>query len=155
MKSASLANQLARVERRTISALLHTPPPLLLAGLGCAALAPSSDVANTFDAPRRGGPLPALLLFLPLALAFALFFLALRPPPPSLPPRRSWLPRLLFPPAPSSSICRRCGRACRASPLSRSYCSWPSSPPSSSRRPRAGGCLWRCCCWRRRMARAR
>lgn len=56
--------------------LIGVPPALLLAGGGCMALAASSDVANTFDAPRRGGPIPALLLFLALALAFILFLLA-------------------------------------------------------------------------------
>jgi uncharacterized membrane protein len=97
MKSASLVNQLVRVARRSISALLHTPPPLLLAGLGCAALAASSDVANTFDSPRRGGPLPAVLLCLALALAVTCFLLALRPLPPWLARRWSWLRLLVFP----------------------------------------------------------
>jgi uncharacterized membrane protein len=97
MKSASLADHLTRVGRRTISALLQTPPPLLLAGLGCVALAASSDVANTFDAPRRGGPLPAVLLCLTLALAFACFLLALRPLPSWLARRWSLLRLLVFP----------------------------------------------------------
>ncbi|MGH2517475.1 MAG: hypothetical protein ACRDHP_17635, partial [Ktedonobacterales bacterium] len=58
--------------------LLHAPVALLVAGAGCMALAASSDIANTFDAPRHGGPWPALLLFLTLALAFGCFLLATR-----------------------------------------------------------------------------
>lgn len=58
--------------------LLRAPAPLLVAGGGCMALAASSDIANTFDAPRRGGPWPALLLFVTLALALLLFILATR-----------------------------------------------------------------------------
>ena len=58
--------------------LLRTPPGLLLAGGGCMALAASSDIANTFDSPRRGGPAPALLLCLTLALAFVCFLLSAR-----------------------------------------------------------------------------
>jgi hypothetical protein len=51
---------------------------VLLTGLGCMALAISSDVANTFDAPRRGGPLPAMLLLITLLSALGLFFAATR-----------------------------------------------------------------------------
>src|SRR5258708_11563242 len=47
-----------------------------LTGLGCLALAATSDLANTFDAPRRGGPFVASLLFLTLLAAFACFLLA-------------------------------------------------------------------------------
>ena len=83
---------------RARNALLELPPPALLGGLGCAALAASSDVANTFDAPRRGGPLPALALFLTLALAFACFILALwRPLPQQLVHRWPALRLLAFP----------------------------------------------------------
>ncbi len=56
--------------------LIHAPAGILLAGGGCMALAASSDVANTYDSPRRGGPLPAFLLFFALVVAFALFLLA-------------------------------------------------------------------------------
>ncbi|MGO8946153.1 MAG: hypothetical protein ACLQUY_00525 [Ktedonobacterales bacterium] len=42
------------------------------------ALAGSSDLANTFDSPRSGGPVIALLLFTTLLLAFLLFVLACR-----------------------------------------------------------------------------
>jgi hypothetical protein len=65
-----------RITRDALQAhrlLLAAPPGLLLAGVGCAALAASSDLANTFDAPRRGGPIIALALFLTLALAFVCF----------------------------------------------------------------------------------
>jgi hypothetical protein len=79
-------------------ALLALPPALLLTGVGCAALAASSEVANTFDSPRRGGPLPAVALFLTLALAFACLLLALRGPLPRVLARR-WpaLRLLIFP----------------------------------------------------------
>jgi hypothetical protein len=76
-------------------ALLNLPPPLLLAGVGCAALAASSDVANTFDSPRRGGPIPAVALFLTLALAFACFILAPWRPLPARLVRRWPVVRLL------------------------------------------------------------
>ena len=71
-RSALMARHLRALHRR----LVNAPSGILLAGGGCMALAASSDIANTFDAPRRGGPLPALLLFLALALAFILFLLA-------------------------------------------------------------------------------
>jgi len=63
---------------KLIPTLLGVPPALVLAGLGCMALAASSDLANTFDSPRRGGPAIATLLSLTLALAFVCFLLATR-----------------------------------------------------------------------------
>ncbi|MFI5272670.1 MAG: hypothetical protein ACHQ4H_06520, partial [Ktedonobacterales bacterium] len=68
-------------------ALLGMPAAVLLAGLGCVALALSSDLANTFDAPRRGGPLVALALFGALLVAFVAFVAATRVPPARLPQR--------------------------------------------------------------------
>ena len=53
--------------------LLLVPVQLVLAGCGCMALAASSDLANTFNSPRAGGPAIALLLFGTLVLAFFLF----------------------------------------------------------------------------------
>jgi hypothetical protein len=70
--------------------LLRAPPALLIAGLGCAALAASSDLANSFDAPRAGGRMVALALFLALASAVVLFLAAILTRPPqrvSLPAR--------------------------------------------------------------------
>ncbi len=58
--------------------IMRLPPAVALTGLGCLALAASSDLANTFDAPRRGGPFVASLLFLTLLAAFACFA-AVRP----------------------------------------------------------------------------
>ena len=49
--------------------LLDAPIALTLTSLGCVALASSSDLANTFNAPRSGGPLIALALFVALTLA--------------------------------------------------------------------------------------
>ena len=65
-------------------ALLALPAAVLLAGAGCVALALSSDLANSLDVPRRGGPLAALATCAALILAFAAFVLAARVPP--LPP---------------------------------------------------------------------
>ncbi len=76
--------------------LLLAPPQFVLAGLGCMALAASSDLANTFDAPRRGGPLIALLLFITLLLAFLLFIIACRQTPPRLWQQRRHLLRWLI-----------------------------------------------------------
>lgn len=59
--------------------LLTAPRSILLTGVGCMALAASSDLANTFDAPRHGGPLVTVLLFITLALALALFIAATLP----------------------------------------------------------------------------
>ena len=73
--------------------LVNAPPQVLLAGGGCMALAASSDIANTFDAPRSGGALPALLLFLALAAAFILFLLATRTTTPSTTQSPTWLTR--------------------------------------------------------------
>ncbi len=73
---ATYAARLWRVIDDGRRALLALPPSLVLAGLGCATLAASSDIANTFDSPRRGGPLPAIALSLTLALAFVCFLLA-------------------------------------------------------------------------------
>jgi hypothetical protein len=81
---------------RLIQALLATPTALVLAGLGCMALAASSDLANTFDAPRRGGPVVATLLALTLALAFACFLLATRTALPRLLAHRWRVLRLLI-----------------------------------------------------------
>src|SRR5262249_11776671 len=89
---AGLLCQLARL----IHALLPAPPALILVAVGCMALAASSDLANTFDAPRRGGPLVATLLSLALALAFACFLLATRTAPPRLLARRWRVLRLLI-----------------------------------------------------------
>ena len=72
----TVATRTRRAARALHVSLLRTPAALLVAGAGCMSLAASSDIANTFDAPRRGGPWPALLLFLTLALAFAGFLLA-------------------------------------------------------------------------------
>jgi hypothetical protein len=83
--SIEIAPALSRVQRALAAlhrALLETPGALLAAGLGCMALAASSDVANTFDSPRRGGPLIASVLFLTLVLAFAAFLAATRLLPP-------------------------------------------------------------------------
>lgn len=56
--------------------LLDLPPAIVLTGLGCVALAASSDLANSFDAPRHGGPVVAVLLLLTLLLAFVGFIAA-------------------------------------------------------------------------------
>jgi uncharacterized membrane protein len=78
--------------------LLLTPMQLVLAGGGCMALAASSDLANTFDSPRAGGPAIALLLFATLLLAFLLFVLACRRGvPASLRRRRHLLRWLIYP----------------------------------------------------------
>jgi hypothetical protein len=77
--SAAEGRQLPMIQARLLRlhrTLLRTPPALLIAGLGCAALAASSNLANSFDAPRAGGPLVALALFLALTLAVALFLAA-------------------------------------------------------------------------------
>src|SRR5258708_37793252 len=58
--------------------IMRLPPAVALTGLGCLALAASSDLANTFDAPRRAGPFVASLLFLTLLAAFTCFLLATR-----------------------------------------------------------------------------
>jgi hypothetical protein len=77
------ASQLRHLLIAVYHALLDVPPALLIAGLGCGALAASSDIANTFDSPRHGGPVPAALLCIALALAFLCFFAALWKPLPS------------------------------------------------------------------------
>lgn len=77
MRTPLLAAASARL-RAAHTALVAAPPCVVLTGLGCLALAASSDLANTFDAPRRGGPLVALLLAGTLALAFALWLAATR-----------------------------------------------------------------------------
>ncbi|HKS71341.1 MAG TPA: hypothetical protein VJQ45_13035, partial [Ktedonobacterales bacterium] len=59
-------------------ALLALPFAVLLAGAGCVALAISSDLANSLDVPRGGGPLAALATCAALVLAFAAFVLATR-----------------------------------------------------------------------------
>lgn len=74
-RASSGAAAIRTLHRQLISA----PPSILLAGGGCMALAASSDIANTFDAPWHGGPFLALLLFVALALAFTLFLLATNP----------------------------------------------------------------------------
>ncbi|HKV84064.1 MAG TPA: hypothetical protein VJN88_05875 [Ktedonobacterales bacterium] len=67
-----------RALQRAHHALAGLPPAVTILGLGCMLLAASSDVANTTDAPRRGGPGPALLLFVTLLGAFACFVAAAR-----------------------------------------------------------------------------
>ena len=63
----------APVARRAHRALMSLPPAVILAGLGCMLLAASSDIANSTNAPRQGGPGAALLLFVALAGAFGCF----------------------------------------------------------------------------------
>jgi hypothetical protein len=75
---------------------LSVPLSVTLTGLGCMALAASSDLANTFDAPRRGGLLVTLLLLLTLLLAFACFLAAAHVPAPRLPVRLRQAARLLI-----------------------------------------------------------
>ncbi len=60
------------------------------------ALAASSDLANSFNAPREGGPLVATLLLVTLLLAFAAFLAATRRAPPALLRRPHAPARLLF-----------------------------------------------------------
>ncbi|HEV2405727.1 MAG TPA: hypothetical protein VGR88_09750, partial [Ktedonobacterales bacterium] len=67
-----------RAVRRAHTALVDLPPAVTVLGVGCMLLAASSDVANSTDAPRRGGPVPALLLFVTLLGAFACFVVAAR-----------------------------------------------------------------------------
>lgn len=78
-----------RALRRSHAWLTSAPGNVLFLGGGCAALAASSDIANSTNAPREGGPLPALLLAATLALAFACFLLAarLQPDVAAKPPR--------------------------------------------------------------------
>jgi hypothetical protein len=76
--------------------IMRLPPAVALTGLGCLALAASSDLANTFDAPRRGGPFVASLLFLTLLAAFACFLLATRLKLPARLQRHERLLRLLL-----------------------------------------------------------
>src|SRR5258706_96624 len=45
--------------------IMRLSPAVALTSLGCLALAATSDLANTFDAPRRGVPFAASQLFLP------------------------------------------------------------------------------------------
>ena len=62
------------------------------------ALAASSDLANTFNSPRSGGPIIALWLFLTLVAAFLLFLLACRVVVPTwLQRRRHVLRWLIYP----------------------------------------------------------
>src|SRR5439155_18388548 len=70
---------------------------IVLTGAGCMALAASSDLANTFDAPRRGGPFITLLLFTTLALAFVFFITATLPthPPAKARSKSDTLPGIL------------------------------------------------------------
>lgn len=70
MAGDTLPRELLRRARLVHHALLTAPRSIVLTGIGCIALAASSNLANTFDAPRRGGPLVAALLFTTLALAF-------------------------------------------------------------------------------------
>lgn len=58
--------------------LMLAPLQIVLAGCGCMALAGSSDLANTYNSPRQGGSVVALLLFASLSLAFLLFVVACR-----------------------------------------------------------------------------
>jgi uncharacterized membrane protein len=77
-------------------AALSVPLSITFTGLGCMALAASSDLANTFDAPRHGGLLVATLLLLTLLLAFVCFLAATRVPPPRLSVRFHQVARLLI-----------------------------------------------------------
>ena len=78
--------------------LMLAPLPLVLVGCGCMALAGSSDLANTFDSPRHGGPIVAFLLFVTLTLAFLLFIVACRSVVPApLVRRRRLLRWLIYP----------------------------------------------------------
>lgn len=79
--ATSLAIRARHVVLALHRALMGMPTGLMLAGAGCMALAASSDIANTFDSPRRGGPWPASLLFLTLTLSIACFLLATRRDP--------------------------------------------------------------------------
>ncbi len=65
----------ARTVRRRLE---HAPAQIVWAGVGSAALAVSSDLANTFDTPWHGGPFIATALALTLAAAFGCFLLATR-----------------------------------------------------------------------------
>jgi hypothetical protein len=87
-----LVSRLVRLHRY----LLLAPLQLVLAGGGCMLLAASSDLANTFDSPRAGGPAIALLLFATLLLAFLLFLLACRSVVPAALRRRRHLLRWLI-----------------------------------------------------------
>jgi hypothetical protein len=77
--------------------LQTAPRGIVLTGAGCMALAASSDLANTFDAPRHGGPLVATLLFTTSALAFVFFITATLPtqPLPKAPSKSNALPVIL------------------------------------------------------------
>jgi hypothetical protein len=79
---------LRRVSARLLAAhhaLLALPPAVLLAGLACVALAFSSDLANSFDVPRQGGFLAALVTFAALVLAFGAFVVATAKRSPRIP----------------------------------------------------------------------
>ncbi len=76
MARDTLPRDVLRRARQLHHALLAAPRAILLTGVGCMALAASSNLANTFDAPRRGGPFVAILLFATLALAFTFFIAA-------------------------------------------------------------------------------
>src|SRR5258708_16278344 len=71
--------------------IMRLPPAVALSGLGCLALAASSDLANTFAAPRRGGPFVASLFFRKRLAAFASFMLPTPSNMPTLPPLHSLL----------------------------------------------------------------
>ncbi|WIG57558.1 MAG: hypothetical protein OJF49_000303 [Ktedonobacterales bacterium] len=78
--------------------LLDAPIALTLAGLGCVALALSSDLANTFNAPRSGGAPITLALLVALALTFVCYLAATRLVPiPRLQPHRRRFNLLLYP----------------------------------------------------------
>lgn len=79
MAPDTLPRELLRRARLLHRSLLTAPRSIVLTGAGCIALAASSDIANTFDAPRRGGPLVAILLCATLALAFICFIAATFP----------------------------------------------------------------------------
>ena len=76
MARDTLPRELLRLAHSIHRALLAAPRSIVLTGIGCMALAASSNLANTFDAPRRGGPFVAVLLFMTLALAFISFIVA-------------------------------------------------------------------------------
>ena len=66
----------ARGVRRAHLALTRLPLSVSIAGVGCMLLAASSDIANTTDSPRHGGPVPAVFLFVTLAGAFGCFIVS-------------------------------------------------------------------------------
>lgn len=91
--------RVARAARGAHRALVGLPLSVTVAGVGCALVAASSDIANTTDSPRRGGVGSAILLFATLAGAFACFIAAARrgAASPNRQPRREWSRLLIYP----------------------------------------------------------